>query len=273
MTSLAETTRSLRARDRKALVAYFTAGYPDDASFDSLVRAAVDAGADIIEVGIPFSDPIADGPIIQKTSGEALARGMTLTRALETIARLSPQIEVPVVVMSYVNPILRFGVDAFAHAAARSGIAGVVLPDVSFEESSAFRPALRGAALAYIDLVAPTSSEERAREIARASDGFVYAVSITGVTGARTAAREDVESLVARVRAATDTPVYVGFGVSTPDTAATIASVSDGVIIGSRLMQLAGDGPASGSASRVADFLAGVRDKLDRLAGDVKSRS
>ena len=203
MTSLAETTRSLRARDRKALVAYFTAGYPDDASFDSLVRAAVDAGADIIEVGIPFSDPIADGPIIQKTSGEALARGMTLTRALETIARLSPQIEVPVVVMSYVNPILRFGVDAFAHAAAR----------------------------------------------------------------------EDVESLVARVRAATDTPVYVGFGVSTPDTAATIASVSDGVIIGSRLMQLAGDGPASGSASRVADFLAGVRDKLDRLAGDVKSRS
>ena len=123
MTSLAETTRSLRARDRKALVAYFTAGYPDDASFDSLVRAAVDAGADIIEVGIPFSDPIADGPIIQKTSGEALARGMTLTRALETIARLSPQIEVPVVVMSYVNPILRFGVDAFAHAAAAWGIA------------------------------------------------------------------------------------------------------------------------------------------------------
>ncbi len=263
MKALAEATRALRARNRKALVAYFTAGYPDDATFDALVRAAVDAGADAVEVGIPFSDPIADGPVIQASSNAALARGVTLTRALESVARLSREVQVPMVVMSYVNPILRLGVDAFAREAARAGVAGVVLPDVAFEESGAFRPALRGAGLAYVDLVAPTSDDARAREIARASDGFVYAVSITGVTGARAAARADVDAIAACVRAATDTPVYVGFGVASAEAAAEIASVSDGVIIGSRLVQLAGDGAANGAAGRVGDFLANVRRALD----------
>lgn len=273
MSALAQTTRSLRARGRKALVAYFTAGYPDDATFEVLVRTAVDAGVDVIEVGIPFSDPIADGPVIQASSNAALARGMTLTRALASIARLSPDVRVPMVVMSYINPILKLGVDAFAREAARAGVVGVVLPDVSFEESSAFRPALCATGLAYVDLVAPTSDEARVREIARASEGFVYAVSMTGVTGSRAAGKADVEGIVARVRAATDTPVYVGFGVSTPAAAAQIATASDGVIIGSRLMQLAGDGPARAAAGRVGDFLASVRHELDSLAGDVRSRS
>jgi tryptophan synthase alpha chain len=261
--ALAETTRALRARGRKALVAYFTAGYPDDDAFDALVRTAADAGADVVEVGIPFSDPIADGPVIQSASNAALARGVTLARALETMARLAPHVEVPLVVMSYVNPILRLGVDAFAREAARAGAAGVILPDVAFEESAAFRPAMRNAGLAYIDLVAPTSGDARVNEIARASDGFVYVVSITGVTGARAAARTDVAGIVARVRAATDTPAYVGFGVSTPDAAAEVASASDGVIIGSRLVQLAGEGPAQAAAGRVGDFLASVRRALD----------
>lgn len=262
MNSLAETTRSLRARKRKALVAYFTAGYPDDAAFDAMVRAAADAGADVVEIGIPFSDPIADGPVIQKASLAALAGGMTLARALEAASRLAHEASTPLVVMSYVNPILRFGVDAFARDAARAGVAGVILPDVSFEESSAFRPAMRAAGLAYVDLVAPTSGEARTREIAEASDGFVYVVSITGVTGARTAGVADVGPLVERVRAATDTPVYVGFGVSTPDAAAEVARVADGVIIGSRLMQIAGDGPSNSAAGRVGDFLASVRHAL-----------
>ena len=174
---------------------------------------------------------------------------------------MSPEVRVPMVVMSYVNPILKIGVDAFARESARAGVAGVVLPDVSFEESPAFRPALRDAGLAYVDLVAPTSDEARAREIARASEGFVYAVSMTGVTGSRAARKADVEGLVARVRAATDTPVYVGFGVSSPDAAAEIATASDGVIIGSRLMQLAADGPARAAAGRVGDFLASVRQQ------------
>lgn len=268
MTTLADTTRSLRAQRRKALVAYFTAGYPDNDAFDAMVRAAGAAGADVIEVGIPFSDPIADGPVIQASSGAALARGMTLTRALEAIARLSGDVRVPIVVMSYVNPILRLGLDVFAREAAHAGVAGVILPDVSFEESPAFRPALRAAGLAYVDLVAPTSGEERSREVARTSDGFVYAVSITGVTGTRSAARADVEGIVERVRAATDTPVYVGFGVSTPEAAAQVAAVADGVIIGSRLMQLAGEGPAPSAAGRVGNFVARVRQQLDALARD-----
>lgn len=273
MAALADTTRSLRAQGRKALVAYFTAGYPDDGAFDAMVRATVGAGADVIEVGFPFSDPIADGPVIQASSGAALARGMTLARALESIARLTGDVRVPVVVMSYVNPILRLGLDVFAREAARARVAGVILPDVSFEESSAFRPTLRAAGLAYVDLVAPTSGDARAREIARASDGFVYAVSITGVTGTGSADRANVEGIVERVRAATDTPVYVGFGVSTPAAAAEVAAVSDGVIIGSRLMQLAGAGPAAGAAGRVGDFVACVRQQLDALARDGRSVS
>lgn len=263
MTRLAETTRSLRAQGRKALVAYFTAGYPDGAAFEDLVRGAADAGADVVEIGIPFSDPIADGPVIQAASVAALARGTTLVGALETASRLARDVEIPLLVMSYINPILRLGVDEFARAAAHGGVAGVILPDVSFEESAAFRPALRAGGLAYVDLVAPTSGELRTREIARASEGFVYVVSITGVTGARAADAGEVGPLVAHVRAATDTPVYVGFGVSTPDAAVAMAAVADGVIIGSRLMQLAGEGPPRAAAGRVRDFVASVRHALD----------
>ena len=265
MKTLAGETRALREQRRKALVAYFTAGYPDGDTFDDLVRAAVDAGADIIEVGIPFSDPIADGPIIQASSGAALKNGMTLPRALEAISRLRSGVRVPIVVMSYINPILNMGVDVFARDAVQAGVSGIVLPDVSFEESHSLRPALSHAGLAYVDLVAPTSGEARVQVIARASQGFVYAVSMTGVTGARTASLADASGLVEQVRAATDTPVYVGFGVSTPDAASEIARVADGVIIGSRLMQLAAEGAA---AARVADFLASVRQQLDALARD-----
>ncbi len=268
MNTLAGETRALRQRRRKALVAYLTAGYPDGETFVTLALAAVDAGADIIEIGIPFSDPIADGPIIQGSSSTALKNGMTLPRALEAIVRLRTDVRVPVVVMSYINPILGMGTDTFAREAVAAGVSGVVLPDVSFEESDSLRPALSRAGLAYVDLVAPTSGEARAQRIARASQGFVYAVSMTGVTGARTASLADASDLVEQVRAATDTPVYVGFGVSTPETAAEIARAADGVIIGSRLMQLAGDGPARGAVARVADFLASVRHELDALARD-----
>lgn len=271
MKTLAGETRALREQRRKALVAYFTAGYPDGETFDAMVRAAVDAGADIIEVGIPFSDPIADGPIIQASSSAALANGMTLARALDAIARLRAHVRVPIVVMSYINPILTLGVEAFARAAVTAGVSGVVLPDVSFEESDSLRPALSRAGLAYVDLVAPTSGEARAQVIARASQGFVYAVSMTGVTGARTASLADASELVEQVRAATDTPVYVGFGVSTPEAAGEIARVADGVIIGSRLMQLAGEGPARTAPTRVADFVATVRQQLDALARDERA--
>jgi tryptophan synthase alpha chain len=261
-TTLATTTAALRASGKKALVAYLMAGYPDERTFKDLVNASVDAGCDIIEVGIPFSDPIADGPVIQAVSNAALSRGTTLRSALEQCARLSARVP-PLVAMTYVNPVLRMGVDSFASAACESGISGVILPDVSFEESDAFRPAFRSRGLAYIDLVAPTSSDARVRSIAGASSGFVYVVSVTGVTGARSALPIGVTELADRVRAATETPVYVGFGVSTPENAAHVARQADGVIMGSRLMQLAGDGNPAEAGRRVGEFLAAVRRAVD----------
>jgi tryptophan synthase alpha chain len=263
-TSLATTTTALRASGRKALVAFLTGGYPDPRTFEDIVLAAADAGCDVIEIGFPFSDPIADGPVIQAASNAAIAQGVTLRSILEQCARLSVRVP-PLVGMSYINPVLRMGLDAFADAARENGLAGLILPDVSFEESEAFRPALRKRGLAYIDLIAPTSDEARVRAIAGASDGFVYLVSVTGVTGARHAPPVGVTELAGRVRAATETPVYVGFGVSTPEIAAEVAQHADGVIIGSRLMQLAGDGPATQAARRVGDFLAGVRKAIDAV--------
>ena len=262
---LAATTFAVRASGRKALVAFLTAGYPDQTTFEDLVKASVDAGCDIIEVGIPFSDPIADGPIIQAASTAALAHGVTLRSTLRQVARLSSRC--PLVAMSYINPILRMGVDAFADAARESGVSGLILPDVSFEESDAFRPALTARGLAYIDLVAPTSDDARLRAIACASSGFVYLVSVTGVTGVRNALPAGVTELAGRVRTATETPVYVGFGVSTPELAAELAPCADGVIIGSRLIQLAGDGHPGQAGRRVGDFLAGARKAIDAAAG------
>jgi tryptophan synthase alpha chain len=227
------------------------------------VIAAADAGCDAIEVGIPFSDPIADGPVIQAASSAARARGVTLRSALRDMARLSSKTGVPFVCMSYVNPLLRMGIDVFADEARAAGISGLVLPDVSFEESGPFREALRARGLAYIDLVAPTSDASRVRAIAAASTGFLYLVSVTGVTGARSALPTGVTELASRVRSATETPVYVGFGISTPEQAADAARAADGVIIGSRLMSLAGEGGPGGAGGRVGAFLAEARKAVD----------
>lgn len=263
MSALAVATANLRETRRKALVAFLTAGYPDDRTFEDMVHAAADAGCDAIEVGVPFSDPIADGPIIQAASSAARARGVTLRSALRDMARLSSRVGVPFVCMSYVNPVLRMGIDAFADEANAAGISGLVLPDVSFEESGPFRAALSARGLAYIDLVAPTSDASRVRAIAAASTGFLYLVSVTGVTGVRSALPTGVTELASRVRAATETPVYVGFGISTPVQAADAARAADGVIIGSRLMSLAGEGAPGRAGSRVGAFLADARKAID----------
>jgi tryptophan synthase alpha chain len=247
------------------LVAYLVAGYPDEKTFEEIVIAADDSGCDIIEIGIPFSDPIADGPVIQAASAAALSNGTTLRSTLENCERLLSRLSARGLAMSYINPILRMGVETFADAARDSGLSGLILPDVSFEESEAFRPALRKRGLAYIDLIAPTSDAARVRVIAGASDGFVYLVSVTGVTGVRNVLPAGVTELAGRVRAATETPVYAGFGVSTPEIAAEVAHETDGVIIGSRLVQLAGDGPLTHAGRRVGDFLAAARTAIDAV--------
>lgn len=262
--TLHETTTALRARGRKALVPFFTAGYPDEDTFVALVEAAVGAGADVVEVGIPFSDPIADGPVIQATSTAALARGMTLRRALALVDTIHGRTNASLVAMSYLNPILAMGVEQFAAAAAGAGLRGLILPDVPREESADLRTVARGAGLDYIDMVAPTSSDARIAAITRDATGFVYMVSVAGVTGARDHVAGGISELVARVRAHCNTPAYVGFGISTPAQAAEVAEHADGVIIGSRLVErIDGARDASGAVERVGAFLGEVRRALD----------
>jgi tryptophan synthase alpha chain len=261
--ALSHLTATLRGSGRRALVPFFTAGYPDERTFVEVVRAAVDAGADAIEIGVPFSDPIADGPVIQAASAAALEGGMTLARAMELSGRLASHSSPPLVMMSYVNPILSYGLERFAADARAAGIGGLIAPDVSFEESADLRSCAREGGLDYVDLIAPTSSDERIARIAGGAAGFLYLVSVTGVTGTREAPPESLPTFVSRVRAHSDTPLYVGFGVATPEHAAAVAVVADGVIIGSRLIRLLGDGDAGSAPSRVAAFLGDVRCAID----------
>ncbi len=260
---LGEATEALRQRGRKALVAFFTAGYPDEETFLSSLREAGRAGCDLIEVGVPFSDPIADGPVIQAASTAALRKGMTLSGALELCSLVHREISPPLVVMSYINPLLAMGVGEFARRAASSGVIGVILPDVSHEESGPLRATLRGNGLTTVDLLAPTSSTDRVRTIASSAEGFLYLVSVTGVTGSRHAVHAELAAFVDRVRAEAKIPLYVGFGISSAEEAADIARVADGVIIGSRLLRLLGSDP--NGPKRVGAFLAEVRAALDGI--------
>lgn len=265
---LGERATEIRAAGRKALVAFLTAGYPDEETFVEVARAAVEAGCDAVEVGVPFSDPIADGPVIQASSAASLSRGMTLAGALSLAGGLASRNTTPLIIMSYINPILAYGVVRFADDAAEAGVSGVILPDVSFEESPPFRAALGAAGVETVDLIAPTSSDERVAMIAREAAGFLYLVSTTGVTGARRASSiESLPAFVERVRSVTDVPLYVGFGVSTPEDAAAVARTADGVIIGSQLIREIDAGEAGGASARVGGFVERVRRAIDTLQG------
>ncbi len=260
--SLETTTRALRDEGRKALAPFFTAGYPDEDVFLDLVRAAASAGCRVVEIGIPFSDPVADGPLIQKSSFSALQGGMTLRRAVELTGRLAVETGITPVVMSYLNPVRRMGLDAFATLAADHGVGGVILPDVPVEESDGPGAALAAKGLDLVALMAPTTSESRAAAVAAAARGFLYLVSLTGVTGAALDVDATVPGLVARARAATDLPAYVGFGVSTPEQAAAAAASADGVIIGSALVRLIEEAGADAPV-RIHEYLSTVAAAME----------
>ncbi len=271
---LADVTRRLESDGDKALVAFLTAGYPDERTFVEMAVAASHAGADVIEIGIPFSDPIADGPVIQASSEAALAIGMTVARALTLAGEIAGRVDTPLVAMGYLNPILNMGPEQFVAGAAGAGISGLILPDVPLEESADLRRITRCGGLSFIDLLAPTSDTDRVRRIAAAAGGgaggagdtgFLYLVSVTGVTGSGNAGRADLEPFVARVRAETTLPLYVGFGVSTAEQARETARLADGVIIGSQLIRLASEGPAAGAAARIGEFLSGVKEAISKV--------
>jgi len=261
--SLSDTTTALK-QDRKALVGFLTAGYPDEETFLDLVRAASAAGCDIIEIGIPFSDPIADGPLIQASSKVALDGGITLARCIELAKQLSSKIPTPLVFMSYYNPILRMGNDTFAARAREAGVRGLIVPDVPLEESAAIRSAANAADITYIDLIAPTSSDDRIERITGSAQGFVYLVSVTGVTGVRSPEAGAMGQFVARVRGKTDVPLYIGFGISDATRARQAVQHADGVIIGSALVKLIQSAESrEAAASNVDRFLRDVRAAID----------
>jgi tryptophan synthase alpha chain len=240
---------------------YLTMGYPDLDSALDLVPAVVEAGADLIELGVPFSDPLADGATIQAASQRALDRGMTLSRCLEQVALLRARgIAIPLVLMGYYNPILQAGLAPFARDAAAAGLDGLIIPDLPPEESGPLRSAMEAAAIDLVFLLAPTSGAERLRLVVERTRGFLYLVSLVGVTGARDELSPGLASWIATVRSTTRLPLAVGFGISTPSQAARVADLADGVIVGSALVQAMTEGhdPIAAAAAFVASLRAGM---------------
>lgn len=258
------TFAALRARHERALVAYFTAGDPSLALTRKLVGEAARRGADVIELGIPFSDPLADGPVIQRATQRALAAGATLPRVLELVREMRGEVSAPLVFLTYYNPILAFGLKAFCRTSVEVGIDGVIVADLPPEESGPLRAEAMAAGLDLVHLVAPTSTPERMRKIARASEGFVYMVSLTGVTGERTAlATEELAQQLRALRAITTKPVCVGFGIGTPEQAALVGRLADGVVVGSAIVRLVERHASSAELlDRVGDFIAGLKAPL-----------
>ena len=248
MGRIAERFRALRARRRCALVPFVTAGDPDLATTEALVLAIAAAGADAIEIGVPFSDPIAEGPTIQRSSERALRSRTSLRRVLELVKGLRPRVEVPIVLMGYANPILAMGEARFAEAAGAVGVDGTIAVDMPPEESVELRRALVAHGVDPILLAAPTTRPERLAMLARATRGFLYYVSLTGVTGARSELSAGIEEQVRRVRAVSDVPVCVGFGVSRPEHARELAAFADGVVVGSALVDRIARAPSRDAA-------------------------
>jgi tryptophan synthase alpha chain len=242
---------------RAALMPYMMGCYPDLASSVAVGEACAQAGADLLELGVPFSDPLADGPVIHAAATAALAAGASVSRVLDVAAALSARL--PVVLMAYANTILAPGLEAFMDRLAASGASGLIVPDLPLEEAEPFEQAAGAAGIALVPLVAPTTPDERMAAIGTHAHGFMYVVAVTGTTGERGGADDGVAALLARARASTSVPVALGFGISTPAQAAAAADAgADGVIIGSRLVRAAADGaPAVGAL--VADFAAALR--------------
>ena len=263
---LATTFAALRQRGERALVPYFTAGDPSLADTGKLVLEAGRRGADIVELGVPFSDPLADGPVIQRATQRALAAGVTLPRVLELARELRAESAVPLVFLTYYNPLLAFGLKAFCLTAVESGVDGVIVADLPPEESGPLRSLAEPAGLDLIHLVAPTSTPDRMRKIARASHGFLYMVSLTGVTGARSELPSELTQHLRTLRGITTKPICVGFGIGTPAQAQAVGQVADGVIVGSAIVQLVEKHAGSSElVTRVGDFIASLKAPL-RLA-------
>ncbi len=264
MTSkLDRTFAQLRQRGEKALITYVMAGDPSVSETEELVVELEQAGADIIELGVPFSDPIADGPVIQQAAERALRSGTSLRKILSMVTRLRARTQIPLVLMAYYNSIHAFGPEPFCLEAAKAGVDGLIMPDVPPDEAGPIKGPAAAAGLPLIFLLAPTSTEDRRLFVAQQSQGFVYYVSLTGITGAKLVNVADVRKNVEKIRKVTRIPVAVGFGVATPEDAASVAAIADGVIVGSAIVkQIAGYRDKPDMVKQVAGFVRSLKTAM-----------
>jgi tryptophan synthase alpha chain len=252
----------LKRQGRKGFIPFITAGDPDLETTEELLIEFSQAGATVIELGVPFSDPMADGPVIQRASERALKHGFGIGDLLATVAAARRQIETPIILFSYFNPLLQFGLSRLAREARAAGIDGVLVTDLSPEEAAEFESELRANDLDMIFLIAPTSTDERLKLVAEHARGFIYAVSRAGVTGVRTSVSDEAEKLVNRMREFSSLPIAVGFGISTADQVKDVQRYADAVVIGSAIVSEIErlQGATSGLAKRVGEFVRGLND-------------
>ena len=259
MGRLSKCFEGLRERGECALIAFLTAGDPDLETTEAALLAMVEAGADVIEIGVPFSDPIGEGPVIQRASERSLAAGVTLRKILELVRGLREKVDTPLVLMGYANPVFAMGAENFARAAAEVGVDGVIVADLPPEAGKEVYAACRDAGVDPILLAAPTTTPERLKLLVNETGGFLYYVSLTGVTGIRNELAQGIEEAVAQVRSLGDVPVCVGFGISNPEQAREVSAYADGVVIGSAIVKRIED------AASPADAVEDVREYIGEL--------
>ncbi|MGY8523982.1 tryptophan synthase subunit alpha [Paracidovorax citrulli] len=264
MSRIQSTFSALSAQGKKGLIPFITAGDPEPGLTVALMHALVEGGANVIELGVPFSDPMADGPVIQRASERALAKGVTLTQVLAWVREFRQRDnETPVVLMGYANPIERMGEQAFAAAAREAGVDGVLVVDYPPEECESFALLMRENGIDPIFLLAPTTTDSRIEAVARVASGYLYYVSLKGVTGSATLDLDSVAARLPVIKRHANLPVGVGFGIRDAQTAAAIGSVADAVVIGSRLVQLLEDAPRDQAVQSLRSFIAEIRAALD----------
>lgn len=256
MTRIEKTFKPLKKQNKKAFIPYIMAGDPSLEDTKRFVSELEDAGADIIELGVPFTDPLADGPTIQRAHERALNQGVTLRKVLALVEEIREMAEIPIVLMTYYNPVFKYGISAFIKEAVRVGVDGVIIPDLIPDEAGDFINIAREHKLDTIFLLAPTSTTDRIKKVVRASTGFIYYVSITGITGAKLLTDDLMRNTLRLIQENTNKPIAVGFGISNPDEAAEVSKLADGVIVGSAIVRLIAEG------KDIKGFIKGIRDAI-----------